>query len=190
MYNLSPRRRREGVWRMRRRRRNNARYPRPRGGVVSPSRVIVGFNVFGHDVGSLVSKAPEHSRAFRRRVRLYRSAMVACAARGGIRGGEGGDDDDDIDNDVIDVDPGGKSRRSVVGGGMDITRIRENRVLTKLLILAKRERVKEKFRLDRERLSIGIRRRLLTAPRRRYRQRIRHPPPPRRRRQGRIAAES
>lgn len=71
-----------------------------RGGVVSPSRVIVGFNVFGHDVGSLVSKAPEHSRAFHRRVRLYRSAMVACAARGGIRGGEGGDDDDDIDNDV------------------------------------------------------------------------------------------
>ena len=38
----------------------------------------------------------------------------------------------------------------------------ERRGLTKLLILAKRERVKENFRHDRERLSIRIRCRLLT----------------------------
>ncbi len=106
------------------------------------TRVVVGLNVFGHDVGALVSKAPEHSRPFRRRVRLYRSAINACRARGG--------DDDPA---------GGKPTR--VGGGMDISRIRENRGLTKLLVLAKRERVKERLRLDQERLSRGIRDRLL-----------------------------
>ncbi|GAX18172.1 hypothetical protein FisN_25Hh156 [Fistulifera solaris] len=33
-------------------------------------RVIVGFNVFRHDVGPFVERAPEHSSAFRRRVAL------------------------------------------------------------------------------------------------------------------------
>ena len=115
------------------------------------SRVIVGLNVFGHDVGPLVSRAPEHSRPFRRRVRLYRSAINACRAKG-------------------DGDPaGGKSTRA--GGGMDLSRIRKNRGLTKLLVLAKRERVKEELRLDQERLSRGIRDRLL-----RYRGRGLPPP--------------
>ena len=116
------------------------------------SRVVVGFNVFGHDVGALVSRAPEHSRLFRRRVRLYRSAINACRSK-------------------EDGDPaGGRSTRA--GGGMDLSRIRKNRGLTKLLVLAKRERVKEELRLDQERLSRGIRDRLL-------RDRGRGLPPPR-----------
>ncbi|KAL3823709.1 hypothetical protein ACHAXA_007280 [Cyclostephanos tholiformis] len=103
------------------------------------SRVIIGFNVFGHDVGAIVSTAPEHSRSFRRRVTLYRSAINACRARVGeadeVRGG---------------------------GGGMDLSQVRKSRVLTKLLVLAKRERVKDELRLAQERLSCGIRRRLLS----------------------------
>ena len=54
---------------------------------------------------------------------------------------------------------------------MDLSRIRKNRGLTKLLVLAKRERVKEELRLDQERLSRGIRDRLL-----RYRGRGLPPP--------------
>jgi hypothetical protein len=35
-------------------------------------RVVVGFNVFLHDVGPVIQPAPEHSEAFRKRVRLPR----------------------------------------------------------------------------------------------------------------------
>lgn len=37
-----------------------------------PKRVIVGFNVFLHDVGPTVQQAPEHSAAFRRKVMVER----------------------------------------------------------------------------------------------------------------------
>jgi hypothetical protein len=37
-----------------------------------PKRVIVGFNVFLHDVGPTVQRAPEHSAAFRRKVMVER----------------------------------------------------------------------------------------------------------------------
>jgi hypothetical protein len=35
-------------------------------------RVIVGFNVFGHDIGSIVQAAPEHSATWKRQVKLMR----------------------------------------------------------------------------------------------------------------------
>jgi len=35
-------------------------------------RVMMGFNVFGYDVGSLVQAAPEHSAAWRRQIKLLR----------------------------------------------------------------------------------------------------------------------
>jgi hypothetical protein len=35
-------------------------------------RVIVGFNVFGHDIGSIVQSAPEHSATWKRQVKLMR----------------------------------------------------------------------------------------------------------------------
>jgi hypothetical protein len=42
-------------------------------------RVIVGFNVFGHDVGEFVRKCPEHSDKFRKMVKLHRSLRkVKC----------------------------------------------------------------------------------------------------------------
>ncbi|KAL7532781.1 hypothetical protein ACHAXR_004842 [Thalassiosira sp. AJA248-18] len=103
-----------------------------------PSRVIVGFNVFGHDVGARIAKAPEHSRPFRRKVRLYRSTINASA--------KGNTSD------------GGKSCH----GGMDLSQIRKNKGLTKLLVLAKREKVKEELRRNQEQLSCRIWRRMLS----------------------------
>lgn len=95
------------------------------------SRVIVGFNVFGHDVGSIVQTAPEHSKPFRRKVKLYRSALNVSAAQ---------------HND-------GKSGSK---GGVDLSRIRKNKALTKLLVLAKREKVKEQLRHDQNQLTRNI----------------------------------
>jgi hypothetical protein len=105
------------------------------------TRVIVGFNVFGHDVGPHVAKAPEHSIQFRRKVKLYRSAINACSTK----------------ESKNSLGAACKSR----GGGMDIKRIRQNKGLTKLLVLAKRDKVKEELRINQERLSTNIRKRLL-----------------------------
>jgi hypothetical protein len=92
------------------------------------SRVIVGFNVFGHDVGARVAKAPEHSRQFRRQVKLYRTTLSA----------------------PIKADGYGSY------GGMNLSQIRKNKGLTKLLVLAKRERVKEQLRRDQKQLTSNI----------------------------------
>ena len=106
----------------------------------SVTRVVVGFNVFGHDVGPNVSKAPEHSKQFRRKVRLYRSAINACRTK---------------DSNSLGA------ACKLHGGGMDISRVRQNKGLTKLLVLAKREKVKEELRINQDRLSYNIRKRLL-----------------------------
>ena len=100
------------------------------------SRVIVGFNVFGHDVGEQIAKAPEHSKPFRRKVRLYRSTINTCTSK-------------------HDKSDGGKT-------GMDLTQIRKNKGLTKLLVLAKREKVKEDLRRNQETLSCSIWQRILS----------------------------
>ena len=103
------------------------------------SRVIVGFNVFGHDVGERISKAPEHSKTFRRKVRMYRSTINTCKPK-------------ESKNDA---------RNKPKQTGMDISQIRKNRGLTKLLILAKREKVKQELRHNQEQLSCKIWNRLL-----------------------------
>jgi len=102
------------------------------------SRVIVGFNVFGHDVGVRIAKAPEHSTSFRRKVRFYRSTINASTKENN--------------------GAGGKTRPS----GMDLTQIRKNKGLTKLLVLAKREKVKMELRREQEELTRKIWHRLLS----------------------------
>ena len=67
-------------------------------------RVIVGFNVFAHDVGPSVQQFPEHSDRFVKMVKL---------------------------------------QRTVTGMSLKLGKIRENKALTKLLVLAKREKVKQ-----------------------------------------------
>lgn len=100
----------------------------------SLSRVIVGFNVFGHDVGERISKAPEHSKTFRRKVRMYRSTINTCKPKQSKNDG------------------GNKPKQS----GMDVSQIRKNRGLTKLLVLAKREKIKQELRRNQEQLSCKI----------------------------------
>mmetsp|Transcript_19769 Transcript_19769/g.42933 ORF Transcript_19769/g.42933 Transcript_19769/m.42933 type:complete len:479 (+) Transcript_19769:9-1445(+) len=102
------------------------------------SRVIVGFNVFGHDVGARIAKAPEHSKPFRRKVRLYRSTINTCTNK--------------------NMSDGKKSCQK----GMDLSQLRKNKGLTKLLVLAKREKVKEELRRNQEQLSCRIWRRMLS----------------------------
>ena len=77
-------------------------------------------------------------------MRLYRTAINACRPRV-------------VNDDVVDDEISCRNGAA----GMDLSRIRRSRGLTKLLVLAKRERVKEELRLAQERLSAGIRRRLL-----------------------------
>lgn len=87
------------------------------------SRVIVGFNVFGHDVGPEVRKAPEHSDAFRRRVKVLRAIRGSTAP---------------------------------LEGRIDLERVRNNKGLTKLLVLAKREKMKERWRAASSKLTEDI----------------------------------
>lgn len=89
-------------------------------------RVVVGFNVFRCDVGPFVSQAPEHSRAFRRRIACHR-ALLHC------------------------------NNKSV-----SLENIRQNKALTKLLVLAKREKVKADLRRAQERLDGDIETELMT----------------------------
>ena len=70
-------------------------------------RVIVGFNVFRHNVGPFVERAPEHSSAFRRRVALQ-----------GILGGK---------------------------SSLSLASVRGNPALAKLLVQAKRQKIKNEL---------------------------------------------
>jgi hypothetical protein len=109
-----------------------------------PSRVIVGFNVFGHDVGNVIAKAPEHSKSFRRKVKLYRATFGACdKASSGI-----------MSNNNLNEQNSQKS-------GVNLSQVYQNKALTKLLVLAKREKVKEELRNQKEQLSRKIWRKLL-----------------------------
>jgi len=78
----------------------------------------VGFNVFGHDIGPAVQRAPEHSDTFRRKVQLQRALG---------------------------------SNRSV-----SMERVRNNKALTKLLVLAKREKIKHEYALAQRKLQEEI----------------------------------
>jgi hypothetical protein len=82
---------------------------------VKRRRVIVGFNVFGHDVGGYVQKVPEHSQEFRRRV------QQPC------------------------------SRQQ-----FSLEKIRSNPKLSKWLVLAKREKVRQEFQKAQELLDRDI----------------------------------
>eukprot|EP00956_Cyclotella_meneghiniana_P020974 scaffold37642_cov96-Cyclotella_meneghiniana.AAC.6 len=106
------------------------------------SRVIVGFNVFGHGVGEVIAKAPEHSKAFRRKVKLYRATVGACASN------------ESSEVDIADINYKKQN-------GLNISQISENRALKKLLVLAKREVVKEEFRQQQQQLMNVVWRKLL-----------------------------
>ena len=103
------------------------------------SRVILGLNVFGHDVGPCVSKAPEHSNAFRRKIKMYRVLLGKSAPC-----------------QSADTESTVNSSNSERIAGLTIESIRKNKSLSKLLILAKRERVKQDLRERQKRLTKQI----------------------------------
>ncbi|GMI61890.1 hypothetical protein ScalyP_jg8870 [Parmales sp. scaly parma] len=91
-------------------------------------RVIVGLNMFGHDCGPSAMHAPEHSNAFNRQVKLYQ-LMAKTEGKNGL-------------------DSGGGCKK-----GLNLGLIKENKALSKLLVLAKREKVKQELRLEAEKLD-------------------------------------
>jgi hypothetical protein len=84
-------------------------------------RVIVGFNVFRHDVGPFVERAPEHSSAFRRRVALQ-----------------------------------GILERNIAGSSLSLESVRSNPALAKLLVQAKRQKIKNELLRQQDELDERI----------------------------------
>jgi len=101
-------------------------------------RVIIGLNMFGHDCGPSARSAPEHSHAFNRQVKLYQLMAKMEAKKSASAGSQAGE------------------KR-----GIDINVIKENKALSKLLVLAKREKVKQELRIESEKLDKMILSRLV-----------------------------
>ena len=93
--------------------------------LVDGKRVIVGFNVFGDDVGQLVEDCPEHSERFRKMIKLHRTM-----------------------NQIGNKDN--------VGNGVDVTSLKQNKGLARMLVLANRQRVKAEHRKNRQFMSTWI----------------------------------
>jgi len=96
-------------------------------------RVILGFNVFGHDYGPLVQKAPEHSDVFRRKVTLQR-----------------------VINQTSNRNNHNKNSSQEQQQRVSLEAIHANKGLSKLLVLAKREKVKRELALAQERLDQAL----------------------------------
>ena len=99
----------------------------------SKSRVILGMNVFGHDIGPDVSKAPEHSDAFRRKIKMYRALLSKPSQNGD-----------------------GSERSSTHDTKLSVEAVKNNKALSKLLVLAKREKIKEDLRKRQTQLTGDI----------------------------------
>jgi hypothetical protein len=88
--------------------------PTPTPTPTTQKRVIIGFNVFGHDVGPAVQEAPEHSERFRRKIQAQRALLRA------------------------------KSKGSS-NNKLSLERLKQNKPLSKLLVLAKRTKIKQDY---------------------------------------------
>ncbi|KAL7463668.1 hypothetical protein ACHAXS_004025 [Conticribra weissflogii] len=120
----------------------------------SLSRVIVGFNAFGHDFGALIEKAPEHSKRFRRKVKLYRATMNSCARDIECASAEG--------ETITKIESSSRLPKSLqMKDRLDFAQIKRNKSLSKLLVLAKREKVKDDLRRNQQLLTQRIWKKLL-----------------------------
>ena len=99
----------------------------------SKSRVILGMNVFGHDIGPEVSKAPEHSDAFRRKIKMFRALLSKPSQNGD-----------------------GKERTSTHNTKLSVEAVKKNKALSNLLVLAMREKIKEDLRRRQAQLTGDI----------------------------------
>jgi len=109
-------------------------------------RVIIGFNVFCHDVGSRVKQTPEHSHTFRKLVKLHR-AMSKFGAPECQKSQSGAGD-----KNRKKCDSSGSSNTD----GVQIESFRNNKTLRKILVLAKREKVKSDWLKCQESLTRWI----------------------------------
>ena len=97
-------------------------------------RVILGMNVFGHDIGQEVSRAPEHSDAFRRKIKMYRALLSKPCTNG----------------------DGYERSLAQYNSKISVEAVKKNKALSKLLVLAKREKVKQDLRERQGRLTESI----------------------------------
>jgi len=105
-------------------------------------RVILGFNVFGRDYGPMVQQAPEHSDIFRRKVKMQR--LLLRQSQGSSKNGSAGNTN---------------AQQSV-----SLATISNNKGLSKLLVLAKREKVKQELILAQQKLDQALEQKLLSTP--------------------------
>ena len=96
----------------------------------SMKRVIMGFNIFAKDVGPLVSKVPEHSESFRRWVKWYRTVVLKI-------------------NNIQSFSKEGNNENDINSSNLKIDKLRKNKPLMKLLVLAKREKIKQEWKICR-----------------------------------------
>lgn len=97
-------------------------------------RVILGMNVFGHDIGQEVSRAPEHSDAFRHKIKMYRALLSKPCPNG----------------------DGYERSLARTNSKLSVEAVKKNKALSKLLVLAKREKVKQDLRERQGRLTENI----------------------------------
>jgi hypothetical protein len=114
-------------------------------------RVIVGFNVFPRIVGERVQQAPEHSNAFRRKVQLRRFWLLQQAKLSTT--GRIPRDDGNIKNDIVQDASQKQKRPEKV---FTLNMIQSNKGLTKLFVLAKRQRIQYLFRQAQAKLEKDI----------------------------------
>lgn len=99
-------------------------------------RVIMGLNVFGFDVGPLVQKAPEHSATFQKKVKRMQALSRSSQISQQIYCQDGQNDS--------------------TAYGMNLHQLRKNKTLTKLLVLAKREKVKQAYENEKRQTLVQL----------------------------------
>lgn len=102
-------------------------------------RVIMGFNVFGFDVGPLIQEAPEHSLQFQRKVKRIRALSHTSEM---------------IIQNLISKSRDNLEEKKQGKEGLHLplmwNKLRNNKPLMKLLVLAKREKVKRAYQMEKK----------------------------------------
>lgn len=115
----------------------------------STRRVILGFNCFPAAISECCSRAPEHSEAFNRTVRLYQAMKAAGTP---VSAGAGTPGTGAVATGTENVTEGKKK-----GGGITLADLKKNPALTKLLVAAaKQMKTKEMEKKQREEVAAAI----------------------------------
>jgi hypothetical protein len=107
-------------------------------------RVILGFNCFTKELKECNSRAPEHSDAFNRTIKLYQkmAAMgLSVTSGGGVEDKYGNSSNDSLQDSSINNSTESQSDENLLkkkkkGGGINLEDIKKNPALAKILIKA------------------------------------------------------